>query len=108
MFTSRQVMDGELPILLVTHDGEDGAWQFVHGTETDDLSNGILVHPEHLVDLDPSVASLEDLPRGWIAWRPEPEDPWTREPEGPPGRLRELRDRVRGIGYRLQRRLGRS
>ena len=83
VFTSHQVMRRELPLLLVTHDSDDGAWQFLNGTETDDAANAMLVHPEHVVEVDPSVAELTDLPEGWMAWRESASDSWIREPIPP-------------------------
>jgi len=82
VFTSRQVMDGQLPLLLVSHDA-DGDWQFVNGSETDGSVNGILVHAEHVVELYPDVGELSDLPVGWIAWRSDVGKPWYREPRPP-------------------------
>jgi hypothetical protein len=84
VFTSRRVMYDGWPILLVTHDTEDEAWQFVNGSgDTDDDMQIMLVHPEHVIELDSSVRELADLPPGWRAWRPEPGAEWTREPQPP-------------------------
>jgi hypothetical protein len=76
-------MEERWPILLVTHDAEEPqGWQFVNGHgDTDDLSGGIPVHVEHVLERDPSVAELADLPQGWRAWRDEEGSPWAREPE---------------------------
>lgn len=80
--TTRQVMLEEWPILLVIHDGEDDLWQFVNGHgDTDDESDGMLVHPSHILDSDPSVRDLATLPGGWRAWRRDRENPWVREPD---------------------------
>ena len=82
VFSTKQVMDEGWPIRTVTHDAEDGAWQFVNGFgDTDDAANIVLLHAEHVVELDPSVVDLADLPRGWVAWRRTPQDPWVREPQ---------------------------
>ena len=82
VFTSRQVMDEGWPILTVSHDADDQHWQFVNGWgDTDDTNNIVLVHVEHVIDLDPSVLALADLPLGWQAWRQHPHEEWTREPQ---------------------------
>jgi hypothetical protein len=78
VFSSKQVVSRELPLLLVTHE-EDGDWQFLNGTETDDFANGAVLHIEHVVDEFPEVLELADLPAGWIAWRTEAHAPWQRE-----------------------------
>jgi hypothetical protein len=33
-----------------------------------------------IVELDPSVCELADLPLGWRAWRSSKTEPWRREP----------------------------
>ena len=81
VFTSRHVMYEGWPILLVSHDADDEAWQFVNGDgNTDEGVKPMLVHPEHVVELDPSVLVLADLPLGWQAWRGSVQDEWRREP----------------------------
>ena len=68
------------PVLLVTHDADDGAWQFVNGWgDTETTDSAMLVHVEHVLDLDPSLHALSDLPLGWRAWRQTPEHEWRRE-----------------------------
>ena len=72
------------PILGVYHDVKNDRWQFVNGWgDTDDVENGVWVHPKHLVDLDESIAELADLPAGWRGWRETADDTWTREPQLP-------------------------
>ena len=84
VFTSRQVMYERWPILLVSHDASDEAWQFVNGEgDTEEDTEPMLIHPEHVVDLDPSVLELTDLPLGWLAWRADAQDGWTRTPQEP-------------------------
>jgi len=76
--TTVNVLDGRSPILLVTHDTDDGSWQFLCGS-TDDPSDGRVVALASIVDLDVTVAELSDLPLGWRAWRDSPQLPWKRE-----------------------------
>ena len=82
VITTRQVMEQSWPILLVTHNAEEPrGWQFLNGHgDTDDKENGIPVHVEHVIERDPSLNELADLPEGWRAWRPTEDDPWIREP----------------------------
>lgn len=83
VITTRQVMEQGWPILLVTHDDEEpSGWQFLNGHgDTDDPSSGIPVHVEHVIERDPSVKEVADLPPGWRAWRVSEDKPWQREPE---------------------------
>jgi hypothetical protein len=72
------VMDGA-PILHVTHDLDDHGWQFLDGGNVK-MEDAMVVTLASIVDLDPSVASLADLPPGWRAWRRSKFGPWTKEP----------------------------
>ena len=72
------------PVLNVTHDAYDQHWQFINGWgDTEEGAKPILVHAEHLTELDSSLQELADLPLGWRAWRTTPDDDWTREPIPP-------------------------
>ena len=74
--TTRQVLEGS-PILLVTHDADDGGWQFLCGT-TDDTADARIVALGQMFARDPSLGELADLPEGWKAWRASPKLPWQR------------------------------
>ena len=79
--TTRQVMREGRPILLVTHDADDGAWQFLNGQgDTDDTDSAMVVAPAEVAALDPSVGELAELPLGWRAWRETVDQPWRLEP----------------------------
>jgi len=77
-FTVRQVLEGS-PILHVSHDADDGAWQFLTAGETQE-EDARVVGLGTVVDLDPTIMELADLPLGWRAWRDTPEGPWRRSP----------------------------
>ena len=79
VITHRNVLSGEKPIGLVTHDADDGGWQFLSDeTLPLDASDGRVVALGEIVALDPTVLSLADLPVGWRAWRTSTQDPWQR------------------------------
>jgi Domain of unknown function (DUF4262) len=78
VYTTEPVNSGQEPVLLVTHDAGDGAWQFI-GTTDGSSENGAIVCFHHMVDRDPTIKELTDLPEGWIARRDAPSEPWTRE-----------------------------
>ncbi|MCA1566237.1 MAG: DUF2185 domain-containing protein [Acidobacteria bacterium] len=80
--TTTKVLDEDHPILLVTHDEDDGGWQFLCGT-TNDPEDGRVVGLDCIYNRDPTVAELSDLPLGWRAWRDAVGLPWHRE-ESPP------------------------
>jgi len=77
--TTVHVLDGSAPVCLVTHDADDGAWQFLCGTR-DDPDDARIVALRRLIGIDPGLAELADLPLGWRAWRRGAGDPWRREP----------------------------
>jgi hypothetical protein len=80
VFVTREVMDHEEPILLVTHEDGEDSWSFI-GSSDGRRKNCKVIALREAVDLDPSVLQLADLPVGWRAWRDSTESPWTREPK---------------------------
>ena len=76
--TTRQVLDGA-PVLLVTHDDDDGSWQFLCGT-TDDPADARVVGLGQMYSRDPSLGEVADLPEGWRAWRASSGGQWERSP----------------------------
>ena len=80
--TTRSVMEQGAPILLVTHDLEDGGWQFLCGT-TEDPTEARVVGLGRICARDPSLLELADLPEGWRAWRTDVMAPWQRGPAAP-------------------------
>jgi hypothetical protein len=78
-FTVREIVEGASPVLLVNHDNDDGAWQFLTGSEVS-TSDLMIVGLGQMVKLDPSLEQLADLPLGWRAYREGPGKPWNREP----------------------------
>ncbi len=79
-FTQRQIVDQGHPILLVAHDADDGCWQFLDGSDNLKLADGLLVTLGKMIERDPSLAEIADLPMGWIAMRDTLGAPWQREP----------------------------
>lgn len=78
-FTVRQIARDGNPILRVTHDSEDGAWQFLEwGTPSEE--DAMIVGLEEMTRIDSSIIELADLPLGWRATRRSIAEPWYREP----------------------------
>lgn len=75
-FTTKPVMHGGDPVLLVSHD-EDGDWQFVCGT-TNDSADGLIVCLGCAYQRDTSIGEVADLPVGWQAWRSYVGGRWER------------------------------
>lgn len=79
VITTAPVLAGA-PILMVSHDADDGGWQFLCGT-TNDPADGRIVHLAEMVAMDPTVTEVADLPLGWVAFRAKVGGDWTREPK---------------------------
>jgi hypothetical protein len=78
VFTTKRVTGLGALIQYVYHD-MDGTWQFIDDGPTD-REHIELVHLVHVVGANPAIASLADLPRGWMAYREAAERPWMRRP----------------------------
>jgi Domain of unknown function (DUF4262) len=77
VFLSETVNKGTEPVTYVSHDAEDGAWQFL-GDSMSDGSGPVISCFHHPIDRDPSLAELSDLPSGWYAERGKVGEPWSR------------------------------
>jgi hypothetical protein len=79
VFTVKQIVwEGDW-IAYVTHDEEDGGWQFHNSapgpTKESDAS---IVALREMVERDSTIVELADLPLGWHAWRESKGSPWHR------------------------------
>lgn len=77
IFSTEAIVKHETPILFVSHDSDDGAWQF-HSGKTIAETEPKIVSLKRIVEIDPSVKELADLPLGWIAFRESTNHPWQR------------------------------
>jgi hypothetical protein len=75
VFTTKSILERRVPILMVTHDEEDGAWQFLDGS-TPMMEDGRIMGLEEIVSRDNSILELANLPEGWMAIRSSPSSPW--------------------------------
>lgn len=81
VFTTVSIADCQTWVHYVTHDEEDGAWQFhpVSNSPPSE-SDAAVISLAHMLKIEPRIAELADLPTGWHAWRDTPEAPWQRAP----------------------------
>jgi len=78
VITLDRIIRGEAILRLVTHDDDDDdAWQFLDGEHVFE-SDAVVLSLGEMVEFDPSLRSLADLPRGSFAWRTSPDQPWNR------------------------------
>ena len=76
--TVDEVSAGERPVLLVLHDEGHGGWQFYDGFDVSDRSPTFMPKSE-ILSLDPTLAAVTDLPRGWQGCRAAIGAEWVRE-----------------------------
>ncbi len=65
-------------ILYVSHDEDDGMWQFLCGA-SHEITDAKLVSLEEVFSLDNSIAQLADMPCGYIATRIDITSKWKIE-----------------------------
>jgi hypothetical protein len=82
VMTTKKVMKENRTIVYVSHDADDGMWQFHDGAEVE-TDDAMLVSLEEVMTLDNALMKLHDLPLGWIAWRDDQDSEWNRQPENP-------------------------
>ncbi|SRR5258708_3914497 len=68
------------PCVYVTHDADDGGWQFLTENTRGDPSRALVVALSTAIAVDVSLNDLHDLPLGWAASRSTRESPWQRKP----------------------------
>ena len=79
VFTSRDIVERGNWIHFVGHDADDGAWQFlsINGAPESELDARLMLL-RNIVELDPTLREVADLPLGWIAWRNAKGAEWKR------------------------------
>lgn len=98
VLTVGSVLKGE-PILLVEHK-ESGDWHFCDAERVFTRDDLVMVPLERILELDPSVQELAELPAGWRAWRESKEDAWECESSKTKDRRR---DRVAKLLEEMER-----
>ena len=77
VFTTSFVINNKRLITYVSHDLEDGAWQFFSDDLFDDFEKvAKLVSLEEIIDLDPSIIDLSEMQEGYSASRETLNDRW--------------------------------
>lgn len=78
VITNKKIIQRLSWIGYVSHDVEDGAWQFLELSRKQDTKNASVISLEEIIAIDPSILELADLPLGWHAWRETKESSWKR------------------------------
>ena len=77
VITVTQVLRQGMPVVYVSHDEDDGGWQFLHGGSVTS-ADAMVVGLKEMIRHDPSLAELADLPLGWCAERQTMGSKWNR------------------------------
>jgi hypothetical protein len=71
----QHVLDGKNPITFISHDKEDGMWQFLC-SEDHILEDVRLISLAEAFQIDESIGQVADLPRGFVTERTEAKGRW--------------------------------
>ena len=78
VFTTTFVMLDKREIVYVTHDSEDGAWQFFSDDNLENVEDyAMVVGLRELIKMDETILNIADLPLGYFATRKSINDTWT-------------------------------
>ena len=85
VFTTSFVITDKKDITRVTHDKEDGAWQFLSNDQFDNFKDvAKIVSLEQIIKIDSSVLELADMKEGFVAHRNSKNDKWVIEEDMQP------------------------
>ncbi len=77
VFTTRFVVNDNKLITYVSHDVEDGAWQFFSDDEIENYEDvALIVGLGEIIELDKTVLEIAHLQMGFIATRQSASDNW--------------------------------
>ena len=78
VFTTKFVVHDRKEITYISHDFEDGAWEFYSDDNFDNYEDIVLILSlDEIIQLDISVLEVADLPLGFVATRRSKADDWT-------------------------------
>jgi len=77
VFTTVYVIENNSPIIYVSHD-MDGDWQFFGAEKGVEMDKARIVALGEIIERDPSVKEVLDMPKGTNAHRKSPESEWVR------------------------------
>lgn len=77
VFTTKYVVIDKKDITTVSHEKEDGAWQFFSDDPLDNFEDVVkVVGLGEIIKLDSTVLELADMPEGFTAKRKHKADDW--------------------------------
>jgi hypothetical protein len=82
VITLRQIINHDVPILVVYHDIDDDGWQFMSNIETT-MEDMMLVSLEEITKIDSTVFEVSTIQPGYHAWRNNVGSKWIIEQTPP-------------------------
>jgi len=77
VFTTKFVVKDKKEITYITHETEDGVWQFFSNDLFDNFEEvAIILSLDEIINMDKTVLEIADLPLGYIATRETIKDKW--------------------------------
>lgn len=76
IFTCKHVLENDAVICYVSHDEEDGAWQFLCNAGEHIELDVRIISLEEAYDIDNSIAKIANIPLGYVAIRGNKEENW--------------------------------
>lgn len=77
VFTTKFVTEDKKTITYVTHDADDGAWQFFSDDEFEDFEKvAKIIGLGQIIKIDPTLTELADMPIGYYAIRKDKTKKW--------------------------------
>ena len=77
VITTKGILEKRKNILFISHDEDDGIWEFLDGVDVKE-EDAAIVSIFEIVEIDPSINLISDLPMGWVAYRNDIESDWVR------------------------------
>jgi len=78
IFTTKFIVEDKKVIAYVTHDIEDGAWQFLSNDYYDKYEDiAMVLSLAEIIEIDQTVLEIADLQLGFFATRQSVKDSWT-------------------------------
>ncbi|SFV00461.1 hypothetical protein [Butyrivibrio sp. INlla21] len=78
VITTKNIVSKEKSIMLVSHDEDDGMWEFLEGEEVKE-EDAMIISLYEMVSIDPTVNQIADLPLGYIAYRNSGHEDWVKQ-----------------------------
>ena len=77
VFTTKFVLDENRDITYVTHEEEDGVWQFFSDDKFEDFEEvAKVIGLGEIIEIDNSILALAEMPEGYYAFRRSIKDKW--------------------------------